>query len=1290
MPVAQTSTGGSGAPLYFICYSRTERDLVAKIEAKLAARRRRGEIDLWRDVRNLDVWEQFTPEILRVLAEAAGAIVVVSDTWSLSNYIQEHEWPTVQARRAGDPAFGVFLLAVHDLDSDDPLRERNFVNNLSEELLVAVGDATRDRVLTRLSDLIGTHARTRSTDTAPAPGARTAIHRVEPAGRLEAGRPAPASQAVEIPAHQHPAAQERPAAPDGLPTVPEQFVEPAELAELAGWLAADRTTDPTAEPTAGLSRAPAVAVGLCGEGGTGKSMLAGAVARRVAGAFPDGAHWATVGEQASSEDVRRVQAELLHRLRPDDGQPRDVNHGKEMLAAALGDTAMLLVVDDVWHPWQSRAFDVLRPGARSRILFTTRFVEALPAGSGIVELDRLPAEQATAFLARLPLGVPADPDDLTAVLDAAGGLRLALAVLAATARVEGGWPAVLSRLPGLSARFGKGDDASSAQKALFVAVDTLEPPDRRRVLGLGSFPPDTAIPAAVLAEVWSLSSADANGVLDRLVAKGIAVRAGDGVQLHDHVHDFLVLQATESAADVHLRLWELAQTAAADGWATLADRTPYLWDHLVWHACRAGLNRATLRRMAGDLDRLAERIRRQGAAAAEADVAAVCQVTAVGQDEPLSLLGRVLRHGALFQAAGQQGDLLISLQAWADAIGLERRGERRLRYGSLPVPSARLRGTLRGHTADLWAVAVSPDGGRLATGSGDGTARIWDTDSGEQRLVLTAVSPIWDVTFSPDGSRIAAGCADGTIWLWDSTGGDGVGVLHGHADEVWSVAFSPDGGRLAAAGADGTASVWELVSGERRQLLGDSASPPIWAVAFTPDGERLATAGRDRAVRFWDLNTGAVLNTLRGHTDQIRTLAISRDGGRLASGADDGTARLWDARTGEPMHVLHGHGEAVWAVAFDPTGSRLASAGFDGTARIWDVESGGQLAELQGHSNAVHDVAFGPEGERLLTCGADTTARIWDVTDLGPPGPSQPQPGRVYGIAVSHDLRLIATAHADGRATLCDAQTGERLRDLTWHRASVWGIGFSPDDARLATTSWDGTVRVWDVATGRELHVLAGHRHQVWDVAHSPDGRLLASAGEDATIRLWDAGSGAAGQVLTGHARQVRAVAFDPDGRLLASVGDDGTVRLWEVATGLALRIITGHRGQVWDVAFAAAGRTLVSCGEDGTVRLWDVGTGDPVRSLTGHTGPVWHLALSPDGRHLASSGGDGAARIWHLESEQCILTLALACAGPVAWLGNRLAVGAGGSWAMVELPAIESGAAEGSTSQRAAPAPDG
>lgn len=86
-----------GPPEYFLCYSRVQRDLAEKVEAKLNARVRRNELSLWRDVRGIDVWDQFTPEIMVVLGRVAGVIVIVSDDWYASNYVQTYEWPTAPA-----------------------------------------------------------------------------------------------------------------------------------------------------------------------------------------------------------------------------------------------------------------------------------------------------------------------------------------------------------------------------------------------------------------------------------------------------------------------------------------------------------------------------------------------------------------------------------------------------------------------------------------------------------------------------------------------------------------------------------------------------------------------------------------------------------------------------------------------------------------------------------------------------------------------------------------------------------------------------------------------------------------------------------------------------------------------------------------------------------------------------------------------------------------------------------------------------------------------------------------
>jgi hypothetical protein len=133
---------------------------------------------------NLDAGELFTPAIRGALKRAAGAIVLVCTEWAASTYIQSSEWPAIQARRQKDPWFRIFPLVYDHLAADDPLRELTFVNNLNTEVLIDCTPASRDKVLTRLSDEIGEHLRSLrlgdATQAAPPP--RPSSPAAEPVG----------------------------------------------------------------------------------------------------------------------------------------------------------------------------------------------------------------------------------------------------------------------------------------------------------------------------------------------------------------------------------------------------------------------------------------------------------------------------------------------------------------------------------------------------------------------------------------------------------------------------------------------------------------------------------------------------------------------------------------------------------------------------------------------------------------------------------------------------------------------------------------------------------------------------------------------------------------------------------------------------------------------------------------------------------------------------------------------------------------------------------------------------
>jgi hypothetical protein len=126
--------------------------------------------------------------------------------------------------------------------------------------------------------------------------------------------------------------------------------------------------------------------------------------------------------------------------------------------------------------------------------------------------------------------------------------------------------------------------------------------------------------------------------------------------------------------------------------------------------------------------------------------------------------------------------------------------------------------TLKGHTAGVFSVAWSPDGARLATGSVDCTAKVWDAADGREPITLKGHTGIvYSVAWSPNGKRVATGSVDGTAKVWDAAGGRELVTLKGHTGLVWSVSWSPDGTRLATRSLDGTARVWETADAEAVQ-----------------------------------------------------------------------------------------------------------------------------------------------------------------------------------------------------------------------------------------------------------------------------------------------------------------------------------------------------------------------------------------------------------------------------------------------------------------------------------------
>jgi WD40 repeat protein/predicted Ser/Thr protein kinase len=230
------------------------------------------------------------------------------------------------------------------------------------------------------------------------------------------------------------------------------------------------------------------------------------------------------------------------------------------------------------------------------------------------------------------------------------------------------------------------------------------------------------------------------------------------------------------------------------------------------------------------------------------------------------------------------------------------------------VATARLASKLKGPgKVAVQAIALSPDGARIAAADADGSATIMEAATGAEvhTFRMAQVGAKKSLGFSPDGRLLAGTGEDSTqIEIWNTQTLRRSARLTGHSGFVHSVAFSNNGRLLASASDDRSVRVWDVAAANCTAVLtGHTGS--VFAAAFHPGGKRLASAGRDQAIWLWDLATGEEVPRLEGHTDYVFSLAFSPDGTSLISGSGDGTVRIWDTLAPAKRHQARRQAESL-------------------------------------------------------------------------------------------------------------------------------------------------------------------------------------------------------------------------------------------------------------------------------------------------------------------------------------------------------------------------------------------
>ncbi len=291
---------------------------------------------------------------------------------------------------------------------------------------------------------------------------------------------------------------------------------------------------------------------------------------------------------------------------------------------------------------------------------------------------------------------------------------------------------------------------------------------------------------------------------------------------------------------------------------------------------------------------------------------------------------------------------------------------------------------------------------------------------------------------------------------------------------------------------------------------------------------------------------------LRGHTDEIRDLALAPGGKMLASCSSDGSVRIWDlnnnkgpVQTFNPGKKIH---EDFRGVEWSPDGNSLLACTYSGMLYRWPApgHQGNQDA-VQAHNGAVQGMCIA--GNQLLTTGDDGKINFWALN--------------------TNTLKINRSEDLKTKVTSILADNKDRAVYMSTASGKIYKLSLADEGSKAS---------VWYTAS-----------RPVQSMAVTQDGKTLALGLSSGMLLILDAGQpGEKAVQLVGHTSAVTRLAFSKDQKHLVSASYDRTIRLWDYSdAGNPPIVIDDHDSWVYDVLFTSDGKHVVSCSADKTIRLF-------------------------------------------------------------------------------------------------------
>lgn len=578
---------------------------------------------------------------------------------------------------------------------------------------------------------------------------------------------------------------------------------------------------------------------------------------------------------------------------------------------------------------------------------------------------------------------------------------------------------------------------------------------------------------------------------------------------------------------------------------------------------------------------------------------------------------------------------------------------------------------LKGHTDPVYAVAYSPDGKALATGSFDKTIQLWDASNG--KLLRTYSGPqghqslVLSVAFSPNGELLASGGADNFAKLWDVPARQPTREEKtGH--QPLRVAVATDGKTYALGGLDGKLRI--VASADGKPLAELATGSPIRGLVFVPNAPTIVTAGADRVLRYWSATDGKLLASIGTGPGEIN--AIHAIGGNVVTTSTDGAIRVWtsnptptkklaDLTSPGFQATLTGDGNFLATAAADksvkivnlgngqvvgtiPAMEGVATMAWNGDhttlavavgprVQLWGTD-GKARGEIPGDGKPVRALAFASNKTELITSGDDGALKIWKLP-IDPKQPPMPKVvptdagGLRYLVGLPNGQVIVVGANNSVKAW--DPGTGKESRNFGTLPAAPNAISIARDGAMLAVAAGK-TVRLWQTTDGKELPFSA-LPVEATALAFSPDRQNLLVGMADKSATVFNLASGQPIQFFPASANPI-AVALHPS-QPVGIVIDSATIVQHAIQAVRSAKDELFTRGGLVGIPNT---NTIIVPGSGNTLSRWNVSNlqKEPNFDLSA---PAVLAAVSRNGQLLAVATAEDSILLYTLANQQLVST---------------------------------------------------